>query len=117
MRGTIEIDSLRLHACHGVAEQERIVGNIFDISVSLAYPVDKAVETDNIEDTLNYAAVIQVIKKEMKIPSLLLEHVAGRIVKALINEFPLISGGRIKLTKVTPPCGAELKGVSVILEW
>ena len=117
MIGTIEIDSLRLHAHHGVAEQERIVGNIFEVSVSLDYPVDIAAETDNIQHTLNYAAVIQLIKKEMATPSSLLENAAARIVRALMKEYPLISGGKIKLTKVSPPCGVEVKGVSIILNW
>lgn len=117
MKGTIEIDSLRLHAHHGVLEQEKIVGNIFEVSLSVSYPIDKATETDDIEDTLNYAAIIQLIQREMNIPSMLLEHAAGRIIRALKNEFPLISCGKIKLTKVTPPCSAEVKGVSVILEW
>lgn len=117
MNGIIEIDSLRLFARHGVAEQERIVGNTFEISMRLRYPTDNAVQSDEISDTLNYASVIDVVKREMAVPSRLLEHAAGRIVRALKSEFPLISGGLVKLTKINPPCGVELKGVSVILEW
>lgn len=117
MRGTIEIDSLRLFARHGVAAQERAVGNIFEISLSVNYPLDGAVENDDLGATLDYGTVIQLIKREMEIPSMLLEHAAGRIVSALRREFPAISSGRIKVTKITPPCGVEVKGVSVILEW
>ncbi|MDE6048554.1 MAG: dihydroneopterin aldolase [Paramuribaculum sp.] len=117
MTGSIEIDSLRLFARHGVAGQERIVGNIFEVSLSLRYPLESATESDNLDNTLNYAEVINIVREEMDIPSQLLEHVAGRILKRLTSEFPLISGGRIKITKTAPPCGVEVKGVSVILEW
>ncbi len=117
MKGTIEIDSLRLFARHGVAAQERTVGNIFEVSLSVCYPIDVAVENDDLMATLDYGSVIELIKREMEIPSLLLEHAAGRIVNALRREFPAISSGKIKVTKVTPPCGVEVKGVSVILEW
>lgn len=117
MMGTIEIDSLRLFAHHGVAAQERAVGNTFEVSLSVNYPMDGAVENDNLGATLDYGTVIQLIKREMEIPSMLLEHAAGRIFNALRHEFPAISSGKIKVTKVTPPCGVEVKGVSVILEW
>lgn len=117
MKGTIEIDSLRLFAHHGVAAQERAVGNTFEVSLSVNYPMDGAVENDNLGATLDYGTVIQLIKREMEIPSMLLEHAAGRIFNALRHEFPAISSGKIKVTKVTPPCGVEVKGVSVILEW
>ena len=117
MKGTIEIYSLRLFARHGVASQERAVGNTFEVSLSVSYPIDGAVENDDLGATLDYGVVIQLIKKEMEIPSMLLEHAAGRIVTALRREFPAISSGKIKVTKVTPPCGVEVKGVSVILEW
>ncbi|MDE5745104.1 MAG: dihydroneopterin aldolase [Paramuribaculum sp.] len=117
MTGTIEIDSLRLFARHGVAGQERIVGNIFEVSLSILYPLDYATGSDNLQDTLNYAEVINIVRAEMEIPSQLLEHVAGRIIKRLTSEFPQIYGGKIKITKTVPPCGVEIKGVSVILEW
>ncbi|MDE6263735.1 MAG: dihydroneopterin aldolase [Paramuribaculum sp.] len=117
MKGTIEIYSLRLFAHHGVAAQERAVGNTFEVSLSVNYPMDEAVGNDNLGATLDYGTIIQLIKREMEIPSMLLEHAAGRIVNALRHEFPAISSGKIKVTKVTPPCGVEVKGVSVILEW
>ena len=34
----IEIEGLRLRANHGVFDRERLIGNIFEVSVSLSYP-------------------------------------------------------------------------------
>lgn len=117
MTGTVEIDRLRVYARHGVAEQERIVGNTFEVSARLRYPLGKACSDDSIADTLDYGEAIALIRREMRESSLLIEHAAWRIVNALTTRFPLIEGGMVKVTKVTPPCGVEVKGVSTILEW
>ena len=39
---TITIDRLRLHCNHGVLEQERLVGNEFDVTVVFDYDASSA---------------------------------------------------------------------------
>ncbi|MBQ9074186.1 MAG: dihydroneopterin aldolase [Muribaculaceae bacterium] len=114
---TIEINKLRLRALHGVLVQERIAGNIFEVTVHLHYPVMSAIESDDIDSTLNYAEVVETIKTVMEQPSQLLEHVAGRLHKALTQQFPAISGGMIRIAKVTPPISTQLNSVAVTLNW
>ena len=77
---TIEVVRLSVHAFHGVGEQERVVGNDFEVSVSLDYPpAEKAVVTDDLDSTLDYGELIEIIRNVMAIPSRLLEHVCGRL--------------------------------------
>lgn len=115
MEATIRIDTLRLFAHHGVSEQERRVGNHFTVSAELRYDATEACRSDDISSALNYGEVIDTIRAEMKIPSRLLEHAAGRICYALRMRFPAIKSGSVKVTKMCPPCGADLAGVSVTL--
>ena len=117
MTTTIEIKRLRLFANHGVGAQERIVGNLFEVSIALKYPADAAGISDSVNDTLNYAEVIDVVKHEMAIPSNLLEHVASRIRSAILAKWPAIEGGMIRVAKLTPPCGVELEEVAATIEW
>ena len=118
MKAIISIDRLRLRAFHGVGSQERRVGNVFEISVSLSYPPAlKAVETDDVSDTLNYADAVEIIGKVMSEPSDLLEHVAGRIRRALLTAYPAIESGRITVTKLAPPVSAEMGAASFTLEF
>ena len=63
----------------------------------------KATESDDLKDTINYALVNEIIHQEMKIPSQLLEHVIGRIMKHIAEEFKQVNFIKIKLTKVQPP--------------
>ncbi|MCI9608328.1 MAG: dihydroneopterin aldolase [Muribaculaceae bacterium] len=113
----ISIDRLQLYAHHGVAEQERVVGNTFEVSLSVQYPAAGACSDDNLDGTLNYATAIDVIKREMAVPSRLLEHVAARIASSITSQFPQITNGSVTVTKLVPPCGVEVKGVSVTVNW
>lgn len=117
MVATIEINHLALHGFHGVMAQERRVGNRFELSIHLQYPVEEAMSADDLSGTLNYAEVIDVAKDVLAEPSMLLEHAVGRLREALVNRFPLIESGTITLLKLTPPCGAEVESVGVTLTW
>ena len=111
--GYISLRNVRFHAFHGVLPQERQVGGDFLVTVRVGYPLERAMETDNVDDTLDYAALYALLKKEMAAPSELLEHVAGRIVKAITTSFPKVTSVDLELTKLNPPMGADCEGAAV----
>ncbi|MDE6309850.1 MAG: dihydroneopterin aldolase [Muribaculaceae bacterium] len=117
MTTTIEINNLRMRARHGVLMQERSVGNDFTVTVHLRYPVDAALVNDEVSDTLNYAEAVEIIKDEMSEPSALLEHVAARIRHSLMDKFPKIEGGFVRIAKLKPPIPAQMENVAVKIEW
>ena len=114
---TVEIDGLRLYARHGVLEQERTVGNLFEVSLSLQCASDEAGRDDDLSTTINYAEVIDTVRRIMEEPVKLLECVAWRIRDAVSRRWPEVTGGCIKVSKLTPPCGVSLHHVGVILTW
>ncbi len=117
IKTAIELDRIRLYAYHGVFEQERLVGNMFEVSLRVEYPFEAAMKSDDLNDTVSYARLYEIIENEMKVPSRLLENVAYRIMLAVTGEFQEIMHGNIKITKMTPPISGEMAGVSVIAEW
>lgn len=112
--GVITIDSLRLQAHHGVLDQERRVGNTFEISLRIDVPsADKAAAADDLGLTVNYAEIVSIIKDEMRIPSRLIENVAFRIARAIRGRFgEMIESGEITVAKLAPPIPAQLEKVS-----
>lgn len=102
MRTSIHIRALRFYAHHGVLPQEQKVGNYFKVETTLYTDFSRALVTDELTDTLNYAEVCKIISDEMAIPSRLLEHVAGRITNSLRSHYPQITGGRLIVTKEKP---------------
>ena len=113
---TIFVNDIQLHAYHGVMPQEQLTGNDYLVSVSAQYPIDKAIATDDVQHTLNYAMVYDIVKEEMGISSKLVEHVAGRIAQHLMKQFADISAVRVRVTKLNPPMGAQGAGAGGEIE-
>jgi dihydroneopterin aldolase len=97
--------------------QETKVGGEFMVDLRVGYPIADAMQSDEVADTLNYAELFQLVKREMEIPSKLLEHVAGRIVNAVENRFPTVSSIDLWVTKENPPMGADCSGACVEGHW
>lgn len=116
MTTKIEIAGIKFHAYHGVSEQERIVGNNFEVDIVLKADLRKAIETDQLDDTVNYASIYTIVKEEMSVPSALLEHVGGRILKSIQSYFPQITELSVKISKLCPPLGADIDRVAVVIE-
>lgn len=113
----IELKGLRLYAYHGVCPQERIVGSWYTLDIEVTADVSAAVSSDCVDDTINYAEIAQIARTEMKTPSDLLEHVAGRIAEKLQERFTSLQSVRISLTKENPPVGSECRAATVTLKY
>jgi dihydroneopterin aldolase len=109
----IILRNVRFHAFHGVMPQERKVGADFLVNLRVGYPLEQAMQSDEVGDTLNYAALYEVVKAEMMQPSNLLEHVVGRIADAIVKRFPQVTSIDLELTKQNPPMGADCDGAGV----
>ena len=104
---------MNFHAYHGCLDFEKREGNTFLVNLILELNTEKAEISDKLEDTLNYQVVYDVVKHEMEIPSNLIEHAARRIFDALIENFPQILHLNLRLSKLNPPLGGDVKSVSV----
>ena len=113
----IELENVRFHARHGVMKQERITGNEFEVNLKVKTDFASALESDNLDNTISYADIYDVIKTEMMKPSDLIEHVAGRILKRLIENWPQLDSIYLKGSKLNPPLPGEVAKASGILDW
>lgn len=115
MTSQIELKDIKFHAYHGVSPQETRVGNTFIVNLTLTAPLEQAINSDQLEYTINYAEVYAIVKQEMATPSLLLEHVTGRILSSVKHKFPQITAIQVKVSKLNPPFGGDVYSASVIL--
>ncbi len=109
----IYLRDLHFHAYHGVEPQERKVGNDYLLSLRLRYPIDTAMLSDNVLDTINYADVYRIAEQEMQVPSNLLERVAYRMADRIFRRFAFVEAVDIQLTKLNPPMGTNQGGAGV----
>jgi dihydroneopterin aldolase len=109
----IELKEMIFHAYHGVMEQERKVGNTYTVDLKIYFDFREAMRTDDLTHTIHYASVYEIVKQEMAVPSQLIEHVAGRILKHLRDVFPQIEVIEIRLAKKNPPFGGDIREAAV----
>ncbi len=96
-------------------QQEKIVGDWYNINLQLIVNDEKATITDNLSDSVNYADVFKLVKQEMDIPSKLMEHICGRICRSIIQRYKLVDEVNITMLKQNPPMGAECNGCGIEL--
>lgn len=109
---SITVKDINIYAHHGVQHQERVVGNDFLVSLTLYFKAESAMKYDDIRQTINYAEVVQLVKDVMVVPSLLIESAAWRLIKSIIEAFPLVTSGSVSVTKIHPPMSAQIGGAT-----
>ncbi|NJK95446.1 MAG: dihydroneopterin aldolase [Bacteroidetes bacterium] len=111
--GLIRIEGMEFYAYHGCYEAEQIVGNRFLVDLTMETDIAKPSQSDNIKDALNYHQAYNIVKEQMMVRSNLLEHIAKRIIDALYDTFPQIKKATVKVSKLHPPMGGQIRSVSV----
>ena len=113
--GTIQLQTIQLYAFHGCLPEERKIGSEYTVDVLLELDLEKPSISNALSDTLDYVQVHRIVKEEMKVPSDLLEHVAGRILNRFLDEFGPVERADVTVAKVNPPIMGNVAAVSVTL--
>ena len=111
----IEIEEMEFYAYHGHYEEERIVGNRFLLDLRIETDCEAAAKSDHINDAVNYQTAYKIIREQMKQKSHLLENIAQRILDALFKDIRDIKKASVKVRKMNPPMGGQIKSVAVTL--
>ncbi|HPE55108.1 MAG TPA: dihydroneopterin aldolase [Bacteroidales bacterium] len=112
---TIALEGMEFHAYHGCFAEEQVTGNTFFVDIYFDTDTSVAEDTDDLNETVNYAEVYEIIKAQMELKSKLLEHVGKRIIDAITKRFPEVETIELKVSKMNPPIGGKVDNVSVIL--
>lgn len=111
--GKIKITGIKLYAYHGCHPEEELIGGWYEVDVELEADITDAINSDKLSDTVDYSHVNDVVRREMNIRSKLVEHLAGRIAKSLLNEISQIGEVKVKVSKMNPPVSGEVESFSV----
>lgn len=115
--GKIELNGIRLRAYHGCLKEEAIIGGEYIVNVEINVDFSKAETTDELQDTIDYCCVYEIVKKEMAIRSKLVEHVAKRIITNLRETFPSVHHVLVRVTKINPPMNGDIRDVTVEISY
>ena len=112
----IEIKNLKIMGRHGVFDFERFQDRTFELDLVLFLDLSKASKSDNLEDTIDYAEIIDVVIKEFTKKNYnLIEAVAESIISRLFKEFNF-DKVKVRIRKPHAPIDAEFDTVQVELE-
>ena len=111
--GQIRLNGMAFYAYHGCLHEEQVIGNNFLVDITMDCDMEKASNSDDLHDALNYAEVYELVRKEMLIRSHLLEHLSSRILDRLFDSFPQLSSAEVCVAKLNPPIDGQMQSVSV----
>lgn len=103
MLDTIVLNNIRAYGYTGFLPEERTLGQWFAVDVRLELCLEKAGQTDDIRDTLDYRGVIDQIKTTIRTERFLLLERLAQVLTQQVLAFPLVQAVTLRVTKVAPP--------------
>ena len=112
----IFIEGLEVYGYHGVAPEERVLGQRLYFDVRLTIDECDAAFTDRVEDTVDYTEVIDLITEIVTTESVsLLERLAQVTAEAILRKLP-VDEVWVQVTKPHPPVACTLASVGAAVE-
>lgn len=111
------IDGLALHAHHGVHEAERTLGQCFFLDIVATADVERALHSDDIDDSANYAEMIKAATLTFTDHTFNpIEAAASAVADDLLDRFPKIVAGKVTVHKPSAPVTAFVADISATVE-
>lgn len=109
----IFLREFRLDLVIGVYEWERQAPQTIQLDMEIGLPYSRACQTDRVEDTIDYAQVVERVRADLTEKRYaLVEAVAERVAQILMGEFgsPWV---RVSVTKLGLVRGVKYLGVTI----
>ena len=91
------------------------MGQRFGADLTIFLDTSRAGGTDEVADTVSYAALYKLVRAEVEgEPSKLLENLATRIVRKVLESDARIERARLRVTKLNPPLRDSANGQASI---
>ena len=113
MNQVIRLSGVEAIGYHGVLDSERAKGQKFIVDCELEVDTKLAIETDDINDAVDYSAVAELINTQIQSePVNLIEVLANRIATEILKNFLLVKTVEITVHKPDAPIEVPFKNVS-----
>ena len=111
--GQIILKNIKTYAYHGCLVEEKKIGSEYRVDLKIKADLRESASTDNLQDTIDYVHLNQIVKVEMSIRSKLLEHAAERILDRILQEISLVHKATVSVAKINPPIGGNVELVRI----
>ena len=114
--GLITVEGIRVFAYHGHLPEEAVLGGHFIVNVWVTADTCEVEKTDDLNDTVDYVKIIEVVKEQMAIRADMIEVPAKRIVDVILSLNNKVQKVKVELEKSQPPIAAEFDKISVTIK-
>ena len=111
----ISVEGIECYAYHGCLEEEAVIGGRYQVDVYVEADVSKSFTTDDLNDTVDYSMITDIVLIEMAVRSKLIEHVCKRILNKLIKNIGKFEKISVRVTKFHPPVNGNVEKTSFYL--
>lgn len=117
MTDQITIKDQEVFCHHGVFKEENVLGQKFLVTTILDIDSRRAGKTDDLDASINYALVADLVEEEMtRQNDALIERVAERLADQILKHFALVRKVAIEVKKPWAPILKHVDYVSVRIE-
>lgn len=117
MHDYITISNLKIFAHHGVFEEEKTDGQNFYVSAKIGIDSKAPSLTDELDKSVNYATVCELINKFMTDNTFnLIETLANRLAELILNFSDLIKSVELTVNKPEAPVGLPFENIGITVE-
>jgi dihydroneopterin aldolase len=110
----ITLRGLRFAGRHGVNPEEQLTAQPFEVDLVLRTDLSRPAETDELADTIDYAAAFRVVAAVVEDRSYrLIERLAGAIAEAVLADFPAVDDVEVRVRKPKAPLPGAFDTVEV----
>ena len=109
----IYLKNIKIYAYHGCLEEEKKIGSDYLVNLIVHADLSLSCESDELKDTVDYVALLDIVKNQMKMRANLLENVADRVVNKIISKFPSVKKAVVKIAKLNPPINGNIDEVVI----
>ena len=113
----VTLKNLRFFAFHGVFPEEKKAGNNYLVDLSVHLPDTDLIS--DLNDTINYETLYQIVKNEMNKPRDLMDTLAAEIAAVVYHHDNKVKRVEISITKQQPPISgySGSAGITLIKEF
>ncbi|WP_019123091.1 dihydroneopterin aldolase [Brevibacillus massiliensis] len=109
----IYFNGMSFYGYHGVFSAEAELGQRFFVDLELSLDLSRAGESDQLEDTVNYADIFSQVQKIVEGERYhLVEALTNQIAVRLLRLFPFAEV-KVKVTKPNPPINGHYDSVAI----
>ncbi|WP_294159628.1 dihydroneopterin aldolase [uncultured Selenomonas sp.] len=112
----IALSGMKFYGYHGCLTEERETGQEFYVDVNLALSLRRAGKSDELKNTVNYAAVFEIVKSVVEGQSYhLIEAVAEHIADLVLEEYPEVRTIEVTVHKPAAPLPGHFQDAAVTI--